>query len=405
MDLSERKTDQKILAYLRETKMKLPKAYTELVKAQIQICCAEDEKEQRKGSGQTGIGKKNWGHYGKPAAVLVFICAAAAGTGGVYAAISHVQQRMESLSEEEKENLAEEAKYANADVFSRELTGEERIRLNELLERYQTEGLFPEREVLEVSDVDEVVPNRVCFLPETSTFYLPDAPMKDEQLLELIDFYYKRDYSLATQDVTMEYQQVAEVSQEEAVRLAGQKLKEVYGIEPDRMVTEIEYHQMLDANGNTMTSDQVSFSAGTEGTCYSAAVDLQDGRIRVLTFEDREQSNYSKSEWVDMELCQEQYPGAEKMARAYLGSINGWGESRIEYLAGKDGRLHTGIVNYIFRDAGGDFCVVSYSCVRGCFYEVRSFTEEEQEAREQRNAELAQRESLDYVSVEITEVR
>lgn len=54
MDLSERKTDQKILAYLRETKMKLPKAYTELVKAQIQICCAEDEKEQRKGSGQTG---------------------------------------------------------------------------------------------------------------------------------------------------------------------------------------------------------------------------------------------------------------------------------------------------------------------------------------------------------------
>ena len=55
------------------------------------------------------------------------------------------------------------------------------------------------------------------------------------------------------------------------------------------------------------------------------------------------------------------------------------------------------------RDAGGDFCVVSYSCVRGCFYEVRSFTEEEQEAREQRNAELAQRESLYYVSVEITE--
>ena len=156
---------------------------------------------------RTGDIMGNWQPF------LVFICAAAAGTGGVYAAISHVQQRMESLSEEEKENLAEEAKYANADVFSRELTGEERIRLNELLERYQTEGLFPEREVLEVSDVDEVVPNRVCFLPETSTFYLPDAPMKDEQLLELIDFYYKRDYSLATQDVTMEYQQVAEVSQ------------------------------------------------------------------------------------------------------------------------------------------------------------------------------------------------
>ena len=157
------------------------------------------------------------------------------------------------------------------------------------------------------------------------------------------------------------------------MRLAGQKLKEVYGIEPDRMVTEIEYHQMLDANGNTMTSDQVSFSAETEGTCYSAAVDLQDGRIRVLTFEDREQSNYSKKRMGGYGTVSGTVSGAEKMARAYLGSINGWGESRIEYLAGKDGRLHTGIVNYIFRDAGGDFCVVSYSCVRGCFYEVRSF--------------------------------
>ena len=109
------------------------------------------------------MAKRTGDIMGKLAAVLVFICAAAAGTGGVYAAISHVQQRMESLSEEEKENLAEEAKYANADVFSRELTGEERIRLNELLERYQTEGLFPEREVLEVSDVDEVVPNGFAF--------------------------------------------------------------------------------------------------------------------------------------------------------------------------------------------------------------------------------------------------
>ena len=69
-------------------------------------------------------------------------------------------------------------------------------RMNELAERYQTEGLFPDGSILQISDQSEIVPDQICFLAQASTFYLPEKALSDEQMLELIDFYAKRDYSV-----------------------------------------------------------------------------------------------------------------------------------------------------------------------------------------------------------------
>lgn len=41
--------------------------------------------------------------------------------------------------------------------------------------------------------------DQICFLAQDSIFYLPEKALNDEQMLELIDFYAKRDYSVTAQ--------------------------------------------------------------------------------------------------------------------------------------------------------------------------------------------------------------
>ena len=68
-----------------------------------------------------------------------------------------------------------------------------------LAEKYQTEGLFPDGSILQISDKSEIVSDQICFLVQNSAFYLPEKALNDEQMLELIDFYAKRDYSVTAQ--------------------------------------------------------------------------------------------------------------------------------------------------------------------------------------------------------------
>ena len=76
--------------------------------------------------------------------------------------------------------------------------------MNELAEKYKTEGLFPEGNILQISDKSEIVSDQICFLAQDSTFYLPEMALSDEQMLELIDFYAKRDYSVTAQGQKMQ---------------------------------------------------------------------------------------------------------------------------------------------------------------------------------------------------------
>ena len=76
------------------------------------------------------------------------------------------------------------------------MTESETARLEELRQAYLEQGYFPKKE-LTLIDSPEKYKKGVAFYAERSTFFLPDAELTDEQLLELIDFKEKREYSLA----------------------------------------------------------------------------------------------------------------------------------------------------------------------------------------------------------------
>ena len=136
-------------------------------------------------------------HYGFrriviPAAACLLLASVTVTASGLYRA------RMESMNHEKLEiyfSGLQEADVA-ADSYSRPLTDSEKNRLEELRQAYLEEGYFPKRE-LAMLDSPEKYKKGVAFYTARSTFFLPEEEMTDEELLELIDFREKRDYSLA----------------------------------------------------------------------------------------------------------------------------------------------------------------------------------------------------------------
>lgn len=136
-------------------------------------------------------------HYGFrriviPAAACLLLASVTVTASGLYRA------RMESMNHEKLETYfsgLQEADVA-ADSYSRPLTDSEKNRLEELRQAYLEEGYFPKKE-LAMLDSPEKYKKGVAFYAARSTFFLPEEEMTDEELLELIDFREKRDYSLA----------------------------------------------------------------------------------------------------------------------------------------------------------------------------------------------------------------
>ena len=136
-------------------------------------------------------------HYGFrriviPTAACLLLASVTVTASGLYRA------RMESMNHEKLETYfsgLQEADVA-ADSYSRPLTDSEKNRLEELRQAYLEEGYFPQKE-LAMLDSPEKYKKGVAFYAARSTFFLPEEEMTDEELLELIDFREKRDYSLA----------------------------------------------------------------------------------------------------------------------------------------------------------------------------------------------------------------
>ena len=136
-------------------------------------------------------------HYGFrriviPAAACLLLASVTVTASGLY------RVRMESMNHEKMETYfsgLQEADVA-ADSYSRPLTDGEKNRLEELRQAYLEEGYFPKKE-LAMLDSPEKYKKGVAFYAARSTFFLPEEEMTDEELLELIDFREKRDYSLA----------------------------------------------------------------------------------------------------------------------------------------------------------------------------------------------------------------
>ena len=178
------KLDLDIKTELTDSKPQIPDGYYEKVRKNLK------ELENTRTNGIKSIG------------MLRIACTLAiflvVGVGTTYAAINYKNERLGEMKADEIFAYNEEVQNAevDADSFSRELSEEERARLKKLKKDYEQEGVFPKHSISKVESKAEINGKELFFCISESKFYLPDRMMSDEELLEIIDFYIKRVFSL-----------------------------------------------------------------------------------------------------------------------------------------------------------------------------------------------------------------
>lgn len=127
------------------------------------------------------------------AAALILLCSATAA-----ASAGAVRARMEAMNREKMETYFTQiyTSKIGVDNYNRAYSDTEEERLKELREAYENETCFPKGELTMIEQAEEYKGRGVAFLGDTSSFFFPDKEMSDEELLRIIDFLYKRDYSL-----------------------------------------------------------------------------------------------------------------------------------------------------------------------------------------------------------------
>lgn len=161
---------------------------------------------------------------------------------------SLVRERMEKLPAKERLELLAmmDSQSVGADSYSRDYTAEEKSRMSELHKQY-LQGVFPEDELPQVDSVEQAKDLELYYLTTTSSFYLPDRELTDDELLQIIDFETKRNYVLQKRYEEEYADEIAEkereqeeqmeqvvnaggITQQEAVAEAQKWLNKIYGI-------------------------------------------------------------------------------------------------------------------------------------------------------------------------------
>ncbi len=138
-----------------------------------------------------------FGRYFPKAAVIILAGFLASGaTVAATSMISAYRERLENMEEQELDTYYMLTDAGETNEYNRQLTEEELKRFYALEEEYENEGRFPEKDVPWLSEPGAYDGKELALDPNERTFYLPERDLSDEELLEIIDFNHKSDYSV-----------------------------------------------------------------------------------------------------------------------------------------------------------------------------------------------------------------
>ena len=292
----------------------------------------------------------------------------------VFAAVDYIKQRMENLSIEEKDSYYEglQNSSANADSYSREFTDNEKKKIEELREKYEN-GVFPEQKLFVIkiqSDVDGS--KEFYFVEDTSLFVLPKRELTEEEILEIIDFYYSRDYSLnekAKENIVTispeEFIEKGGMDEEKAAEMTKVVIKNVYGIDFEEAEISVEYND-FEGDRNVYA---VSITDSETMIKYGTFIDADQELITDI-FTMKESSNIADGIKVDQAKFTAKYGDALDTLKKWKGEDLSISQATCEYNYNSDDCLERGMVSYLFEMEDGTGYVFYYSCLNDMFFQI-----------------------------------
>lgn len=340
------KLDLNIKMELTHSKPQIPDGYHEKVRKNLK------ELENTRTNGIKSIGML------RIACILAIFLVV--GVGTTYAAINYKNERLGEMKADEIFAYNEEVQNAevDADSFSRELSEEERARLKKLEKDYEQKGVFPKHSISKVESKAEINGKELFFCISESKFYLPDRIMSDEELLEIIDFYIKRDFSLesTTAEKTENFNQNLE-TESLIVKAAKQNIEEFFEVDMEDEY-HIEYGEI---------ADQVMFDMD-EGNAM-ILLDAQEHTINEMRL------NIDGMYAEGMKFEQFDYDEVYKILKGKLCKLSekNISAAKVMYVELQNGELYHGMVRYIFELEDGSGYVINYSLNLQREYYLRYF--------------------------------
>ena len=238
------------------------------------------------------FGKKRLHQAAAAAAAFVLIAGAVIPS---QAAIRYfVKDRLENIPKQELEavnQMVQGQNNAEADSFSREYSKEEIKRMQQMQEAYQN-GRFPQQTITFTDSVGQIPDDSLSYDPDTGFLYLPDRTLTDEELLQIIDFNYTRDYAVsqgtAAQEARKEWEEKEEglkakvqkegwITEKEALQAAEVYLQTEFGLSAEGMIADV----FLDEPKTGLFIYHVSYQTEDDISIYSYGIDLnaEDGSL------------------------------------------------------------------------------------------------------------------------------
>lgn len=284
-----------------------------------------------------------------------------------------VKARMESIPNEEMEATLEmqQAQTVSADSFSREYSQSEKQRMAKLFKAYQN-GTFPQEQLLLIESEDQIPVDALCYLKSTSCFYLPNRDLTDEEILEIIEFDYKREYSLTLDpevhammeesekeqnEIKAKVQASDGISEADAIEIAQKWMNSFFGVSTDGMEETI----YLDEDRFEVPIYHITYDI--RSTCYYYfSISTIDGSLMSVDVS-------SSSRLDDSEMTQEQakaqisenYQAALRFLREQLGIQEDFETAYCLYRA-EDSKMLSKVLSYFFQKEDGDFYMVGFYC-------------------------------------------
>lgn len=315
--------------------------------------------------------KKQYAIFTKPmkyaAAVVAFALLGFSLSFPVRALVdSFTKERMEALPEEfiikEIENI--NMQEGEAQYYSREYTSKEIDRMSVLYDKYNDEGLFPEKELPRVANVSEAGDLELYFVYQTGFFQLPERELTDEELLELIDYDVTQRYviqknyeKLYADEIDIQNKADAQnkenvkqnggISEYQAIEIATNKLQDIYGLTPGNME---QNSYLVMAEENVMINRDsfcVNWTDIIHHKYYYFFIDANTGEIYHIL--------YSSAELVDLPAFEEEafataFPEFVDQAKSFLQekmNVKGDFSAKGYIIYQKQATSHSGTVELI----------------------------------------------------------
>ena len=228
------------------------------------------------------------------AAIAAFVLIAGAVIPSQAGLWSFVKDRLENMPKQKLEainQMVQDQNNAEADRFSREYSEEEIKRMQQLQEAYQN-GRLPQQTITFTDRVGQIPDDLLRYDPDTGFLYLPDRTLTDEELLQIIDFNYTRDYAVsqgsAAQEARKEWEEKQEglktkvqkegwITEKEALQAAEVYLQTEFGLSAEGMTAYV----FLDEPKTGLFIYHVSYQTEDDSSIYAYGIDLnaEDGSL------------------------------------------------------------------------------------------------------------------------------